>query len=272
MHISLSKLNRAKHEIDQLDAIIAEEVRRPENRATLRARYNRESKCHEIYISETPDLANFKTNVSIPVGVIVHLLRSSLENLVFYLAQRHTENNIQNPRNISFPISDAADSYDQSSRRCLAELSKRDRETIYAYQPFHGIAGRPDSYSGPYIHQLSLLRDISNSDKHRELVEVSVDPNHFEFTREASEILEAWSAWVQDNPQEYFQSYEPPLMRIGEIVQQPVETKESLGDDFFAGYALAHVAMAERRPVVPTLSRIVEYVKLLLGEFEGLRS
>src|SRR6267154_561736 len=162
MHLSLSKLERAQREVDQLDAFIVAEVRRPENQATLNARYNRESKCHEIYISKIPDLEYFKANVSIAVSVVIHLLRSSLDNFVFYLAQRHTGNSIQKPREISFPISDTAESYEQRSRRCLAELSERDRQIIHSYQPFHGISGRPDSYSGPYVHQLSLLRDISD--------------------------------------------------------------------------------------------------------------
>ena len=44
-----------------------------------------------------------------------------------------------------------------------------------------------------------------------------------------------------------FDPFSPRSWGFGEIVQQPVATTKSLGDDFFAGYALAFVAIPERQ-------------------------
>lgn len=193
------KLKRAESEIARLDSYVNEQVSRNENRATLRVRRNKDSKGYEIYISEIPDLEDFKLNVSITVGVVVHLLRSTLDNLVFNLAYRNTGGSISKPKSIQFPISEDEKSWRRGYVRCLKEIYDNDINIIYSNQPLHGIAGRPDVYSGPYIHQLSLLRDISNADKHQQVVGISVDPNHFEFVRDAVPLLNAWREWIRDN-------------------------------------------------------------------------
>jgi hypothetical protein len=76
MRIIFKKLETAEREISRLESFISDEINKPENRATLKARFNRQCRSYDIYIAEVPDLENFKMHVSVSISIIVHLLRS----------------------------------------------------------------------------------------------------------------------------------------------------------------------------------------------------
>ena len=269
MSIARRKPERATSEIEELAALIEEKTNLEENKARLEARFDPISGNHQIYISEVPNLDSLKTDISITVGIIAHLLRSCLDNLVYELALVNSQNNISHPRRIQFPIVDCENDYQELENRCLSEISSEHRRIIASFQPFHGIAGRPDSYSGSYIHQLTLLREISNSDKHREVVAVLVDPNTFQFTKEATPIFDAFTEWRIQHLEEP-RNFEPPEMRIGEIIVEAVKIDEyDLDQPAFAGYGVAKICLKERRPAIPALKRIEKYVRLIVDELQG---
>ena len=182
MAIAIKKIDRVSEEIELLDQHIREENLLDENKAKLEARYNADSGKHEIYLSNVPNLDELRAQVSITVGAIVHWLRSALDNMVYERALVNTNDNIQNPGQLQFPIIDSQSDFDPVGVRQISALSSQDQAIIESFQSYHGVAGRSDRFSGPYIHQLSLLRKISNTDKHREVVNISVDPNSFETT------------------------------------------------------------------------------------------
>jgi len=266
MAIAIKKIDRASEEIELLDQHIREENLLNENKAKLEARYNADSGKHEIYLSNVPNLDELRAQVSITVSTIVHWLRSALDNMVYERALVNTHDNIQNASQLQFPIVDSQSEFGNVAARQISELSSQDQAIIESFQPYHGVAGRSDSFSGPYIHQLSLLRNISNTDKHREAVNISVDPNSFETTAIASPIMDSRSKWTIENPKEYFGTFRPAEMRVGAVAFEAVVDGKPLKSPAFAGYAVAHFSLDEGRSLIPTLRRIDSYVRNVVEE------
>jgi hypothetical protein len=262
MTIATKKLDRAKAEIELLDEFIKEQTSNAKNKAVLIVRYDHESEKHQIVIAKVPDLSDLRDHISITVGIIPHLLRSSLDNMTFDRAEKNRIGRLLHPKMLQFPICDDSNDYNKKAKRQVGELSHRDQEIIESFQPYHGLAGRPDHYSGPYIHQLSLLRDLSNSDKHRSVVNILVDPNQFEMSPIVDPIMDAHDRWVRDNPKEYINSFRPAEMKVGEVVfEAKVETERI--EVQAVGYATSQIALDERRPAIPTLNRIHTFVGLI---------
>jgi hypothetical protein len=105
MTIATKKLDTAKAEIELLDEFIKEQTSNVKNKAVLSARYDHESEKHQIFISQVPDLSDLRDHISITVGMIVHLLRSSLDNMVFDRAQKNKTDTYYIQRRYSFPFS-----------------------------------------------------------------------------------------------------------------------------------------------------------------------
>ncbi len=266
MAIAIKKIDRVSEEIELLDQHIREENLIDENKPKLEARYNSDSGKHEIYLSNVPNLDELRAQVSITVGAIVHWVRSALDNMVYERALVNTHDNIQNAGQLQFPIVDSQSEFGNVAARQISELSSQDQAIIESFQPYHGVGGRSDSFSGPYIHQLSLLRNISNTDKHREAVNISVDPNSFETTAIASPIMDSWSKWTIANPKEYFGTFRPAEMRVGAVAFEAVVDGKPLKAPAFAGYAVAHFSLDEGRSLIPTLRRIDSYVRNVVEE------
>jgi hypothetical protein len=241
MTIAAKKLDRAKAEIELLDEFITKQTSNVKNKAVLSARYDHESAKHQIFISQVPDLSDLRDHISITVGMILHLLRSSLDNMVFERAQANKTGYLRHPETLQFPICDSSNDYNKKVKRQVEELSQRDQRIIESFQPYHGLAGRPDHYSGPYIHQLSLLRDLSNSDKHRSVVNILVDPNTFEMSPIVDPIMDAHHRWMRDNPKEYLNSFRPAEMKVGEVVfEAKIETERIQSQA--VGYATSQIS------------------------------
>lgn len=272
MTIARRKLEIAGHKIKTLEECVERQVNCPESKAILKARFSERNGKHQIYIAEVPDLHDFAIGVSIEIGMIVHLLRSSLDNQVFDLALVHSKGLIPKPQTLQFPIitektiPEGQVRFMQVAHRSLNGISTRAISSFETFQPYHGIAGRPDSYSGTYIHQLSLLQELSNLDKHRTVATISVDPNRFEFHEPATLIDDAHHKWMWDNREEYFHTFTPALMECDEVIEEAVVTNLDLSEPVFAGYAIASVALEERRPFASTLTRIKHFVGAILDD------
>jgi hypothetical protein len=109
---------------------------------------------------------------------------------------------------------------------------------------------------------INLLRDLSNSDKHRSVVNILVDPNQFEMSPIVNPIMDAHYRWMGDNPKEYLSSFRPAEMKVGEVVfEAKIETERIQSQA--VGYATSQIALDERRPAIPTLKRIHSFVGLV---------
>ena len=88
------------------------------------------------------------------IGDIVHNLRSSLDYIVWELANPAKRHN-----RLQFPICDAPEAYGAKAAQVqIKGLDDYDKALIESFQPFKSVD------KGRY---LSLLRDLSNFEKHK---------------------------------------------------------------------------------------------------------
>ncbi len=49
------------------------------------------------------------------------------------------------------------------------------------FSRYHGVYDFADSYGGPYVHQLVLLRELANDDKHQDTAPALLTAGSFSF-------------------------------------------------------------------------------------------
>lgn len=110
-----------------------------------------------LRVNKEPSLQRW----SLIVGDIVHNLRCALDHLVYAIAVHESG---QKPppfeHRLMFPICDTGTIFRDESKKRLATLSDRVRAAIEIVQPYN----RPHETLPPL---LAILRDFSNTDKHR---------------------------------------------------------------------------------------------------------
>jgi len=269
------KVNRAKQHRDDLERYIRETFSDKDNRPTLGAKFDAESGDHIIYINHVPDLGPFSDNVAARVGDVVHNLRSALDHLAFQLARGESLTPEQQ-RKVQFPIFDCEKDF---RRKCyLGDIAPEHRKIIEKLQPYHGLAGRPDSWSGPYIHQLALLRDLDNMDKHRILTPTLAVPWSSEFFSPAEDdnlrmiIYQGLRQHVES-----LMSGQPPhlggdRLEAGTVVLRATMPRRILKQEVnMAGYVTPMIHLPEGRPLIPTLDRLSDFVMVdIIRRFEAL--
>lgn len=156
---AFEKMRRAKVHRDALRRSIKRmQERRP---VPLRAEFDPKSGYYLFRIAVEPKLPMLRWGVMI--GDVFHNLRSVLDYIAWALA--HEGSRVPpKPRLVQFPIYDAPNEF--SGSYLLSVIDQRHIGRLEGHQPFKPWQG-PDHYSGPYIHPLALLRDLSNDDKHR---------------------------------------------------------------------------------------------------------
>ncbi len=241
------------------------------NRPILSAELEPTGVCHIFRIVSVPQVAELQETVAIIVGDCVHNIRSALDHLVFQLACVNKNGKVEFPHRVQFPIVDTAVAYAKEAKKWLSEVRKDHQTAIESYQPYHGGAGRPDSWSGPYIHQLALLQQLSNWDKHRLLNPVLIIPAGAEIRLPLGIGLNLPEIISLGDFQR-----SSPFRNAGERLEIGVEIYRGklLGADVpstipNAGYVIPHIALEEKRPIAPTLERLENYVDLILNDFQA---
>lgn len=153
------KLAWARKHLDALDAEIESFVQSDTYAAAIH--YDAKQGC---YVARIKVGRGLPEHWSLMVGDIVHNLRSALDSLVYALALKHsgppTE---QEARSIQFLIADTQGEFVHPNRaRLLSRVSPAAKAAIERLQPYHREDAR-------FKHTLSVLRDVSNVDKHRHL-------------------------------------------------------------------------------------------------------
>lgn len=185
-----AKIERAKEHRDGLERHIADHFNIESNRPRCVGKYDPDCGCHIYRVSWVPpNLGRLQTDVSLTVGDIAHNLRSALDHLAYQLAlvEARRQGSRLTPsdrRGIYFPIH-------TRYRGSWPNVGWINREQTYvgrfgvvnaailkSFQPFRGLAGRPDSWSGPYRHQLTRLNALSSRDKHRLPNVIAAIPNN----------------------------------------------------------------------------------------------
>ena len=268
-----TKLSRARSHRESLVAQITGHFSVPSNRPTLIAELDSADACHIFRVASVPPIAHLQETVAVMIGDAVHNLRSALDHLVFQLASVSTNGQLRYPQRVQFPIGNTATQYATQQQNYLSEVNQVYQSVIDSYQPYQGIAGRPDSWSGPYIHQLSLLQHLSNWDKHRLLNTVLIIPGGAEFAFPPGIAL-AMPALRSLSVDGMLRT--SPFRNAGERLGVGVEVCRGrlLGPNVPAtipdvGYVIPHIALEEKRPVAPTLERLERFVETILSDFQA---
>lgn len=260
------KLNRAEEQRKTLEHYIFSFQRRDRNRAIVRANFDSASGYHILSLQSVPNLSQFLERVSVRVGEIIHDQRSCLDHLVWQLACYHTGGNPSAPRRIQFPIDDDPAVFQRrltygKPQGWLGEVLPAHQAVIEGTQPYHGLNDlRSHQLVGAYIHELAILRDLSDLDKHRILTELAVAGEGFALKYQ---IIEIDPTYAREQPRSFDRGAEVMRARFAgqEKVEPNVEMVGSVGASVFlkvGGYV--HVET----------KRISLYLAQLLSEFEQL--
>jgi hypothetical protein len=170
--------------------------------------------------------------LSIRVGEFIYNLRSALDHLVFALAWHDSGKKPtgSHERKLQFPIEDREKSFDARRNTLLKGVSDSNVALIERYQPYK----RCD--------WMGVLRDLSNTDKHRELLSLTGALNTY-----GGEWFESLDA-IPEAAREYARLASPGQMDVGL-------------------YATLDVTFVDGMPVSETLEQLEAEVGKLLMRF-----
>lgn len=249
-------LDGARPKVDRADehrAALAEETShdREENWLPISAEIDDASGLCLVRISAEPNFPVVRWGLMI--GDVVHNLRSALDHLAWQIAHENGKSP-GNPRQVQFPIADTATAFRSSS--ALQQIDPAYWPRVEAFQPYTPITG-PDRWSGPPIHPLALLRDLSNEDKHRVVTPIIARSQSFSHTPpmnvgygfldfgDSQEALEEGTVVMRLRP----------AGPNSAVIANPI------------GLMAPGILFPEKRSVLPTLERIRNFVLKVLDEF-----
>jgi hypothetical protein len=268
-----TKIRRAEEHRDSLNEHILTTFEDTRNRATMRADLDGETGYHILSLQTVPDLSALQEKVSVCVGDIIHNLRSALDHLAWQLACAFTDGNPSQSRRIQFPIEDDPKTFKtrcgklQDHGAWLAEIDPAHRAVIEEFQPYRGWASPSQRWFACDGHELALLRDLSNIDKHRMLTTILVPTTLFEF-----HVRFPWTERGPDHdlsfPIDHTFNVGAKVMRARLIEGGTIEKIEPNMD--MVGHARPEISLEERGPVIPEMQRITIFVTEIIRRFEGV--
>jgi hypothetical protein len=258
-----AKLGRAQSHRESLDDSIRQHFSDPANIPTLTAELDIAENCHVFRVASIPStIIALQETTAIVIGDAVHNLRSVLDHLVFQLALLSTNGQIKNPRSLQFPIAETPMIYSEQERSHLSELRQEHKAIIETYQPYHGIS-RPSS--PPYIYELALLKQLSNTDKHRLLNTVLTIVQGATYRFPPGIDL----APLGPEPIPYPFRSRAESLEVGAEVSRDVLIGNVIPATFpDAGYIVPLIAFEENRPVIATVRGLERFVEIILKDFE----
>lgn len=257
--VCVAKVLHAAELLQALERELNNEFAAKDNRPRVGIKYKPDTGEHVAYISYMPELEDLRIRAGLLVGDIVHNLRSALDHLTLQLALRNTDGNVEFERRVQFPIEDSSDMF---KKRCtdvgpggwLAEVHPSDWAVIEEFQPY-------GSYKEGQL--MALIRDLSNADKHRLLIDLTVPARHFE---DASVILGMFFEHAMRQSRQGANRFRPEMDAIeagaelfGAVIPNYPETNMDV-----AGYIVPIAVFREFGPppiiVVKALGRACETV------------
>jgi hypothetical protein len=251
------KARRARSHLEALR--IATDTEREQNRVPLRAEPDSSEGYFVLRIAEEPKLPLLQWGVI--TGDVVHNLRSALDHL-FWRVAHHEGRNPGNPAAVQFPIMEKGPSSAYWERSFVSAIDPSHAQRLERHQPYNPFQG-PDNYSGPYVHPLALLKELSNDDKHRVVTPIlALSQSYRLFTGPAFPEGVELAGFPADSQDEGGFELGAPVMRV---VAPRFDSRVKVVGDVAPG-----VLISKRRGLIPSLERIDLYVERILGEFGPL--
>jgi hypothetical protein len=250
--------------------------------AAMRADPDVESGYHIRTIKEMPDYGEFTERVALGVGDVIGSARAALDHAIWHLVSDHVGPNPQRPRSIGFPLCDTAEllQEDRSARAVKPQVASPVWEIVVRAQPYNPYpgAGGVDQPWGRWVdafpHPFTLLRDLSNDDKHRLVTLVLLLPGQWMTPNEYPTVQrDDYSKWSAEQTLANIARIEAtigkPMTSGKEVVRERLVGAEAHIED--AGHITPDVAfpgVSWPHPVVATLERILSLIEFFLDEFE----
>lgn len=269
----LSKVRHAREHRDALDRYISETFTDEANRPVIGAKFEPESGDYVKYVSRMPDLEPFLLEVGLRVGDTVHDLRSALDHLMIQLALLHKPGlTPKQARSIQFPIADTPDDFAKQRRHYLRHIDHAHRTVFESFQPYDSRtrSGLADTYTGPWIHPLRLLRDLSNEDKHRVIITAAFNPGSYSSRGTTGTGALVGLLTIMDRLDgRVFTPAE--RLELGAILERGRAAGNVRPPDVEVdGDMTPAVCLPERRPVIQAIDRITAFVVHVIRQFESL--
>jgi hypothetical protein len=267
-----AKVEHGRRHITELDDVVRAFFDDLGNCPAMVSTYDEDSGFHIFRVGSIPaQLQDLQIEAALRVGDVVHDLRSALDHLVWQLSLAGAGGSEpQDPLSVQFPITRSAKDFESARVRALRNVATDHQDVIESYQPYHEGAGRPDSYSGPYVHQLTILRQLSNDDKHRLLTTILSLSSGAQFSispalLEPAEVTYMGFTLTTDLvPVETDNDFR---LEEGAAFAKAKLRGERLPDETQVGRSMPSLSLEENRPIGPTLRRIADYVELIIGGF-----
>ncbi len=157
IHDQISRINRANQKGADLEKSIQDWIER--SPYSIEAKKNDDSLGWKIFliVKESPQLEGW----GFLFGEAIQQLRSSLDNLIVNVARSHELTKEEDIKKLQFPICDKEEDWNKTEWR-VNKLPEKYKTAIKNIQPFnrYNHGGSPDQ------DLLSVLRDLSNEEKH----------------------------------------------------------------------------------------------------------
>jgi len=249
-----AKLRNAGDHLARVEELIETTLTAQQNQATLGSRFDAARGRHSVFVTAAPDLGEFSENLGLGVGDVVNNLRGALDHAAWQLAWRHFNGVPPNPKGVYFPICRTG-----TVCRDPGYFAPADWTALHEWQPCKGGNSRPDNYGGDYVHQLELLADLNNADKHQTLTEIVLAPHQLTIMPRISfglgdverpDFIHRWGLGTE-------------VLRV-RAPSWPREGQATIG-------SVRPIALLPgRRTAVPTLRRLHRYVADVLGIVDTL--
>jgi hypothetical protein len=241
----------------------------PANKGVLRADLDTKTGYHVFRVQNVPSIDELAEFFALSTTDVATNLRAALDKLAWQLAVRLAGGGEPpDPFGVHFPITDCLDGCDRAfvkETRSKRQIDGTSWDRFESFQPYHRTGGWLDSWDGPYVHPLTLIRDFSNDHKHRLTQPVLLVPNMFDFP-EPVEISERPNPPFGDRLDWEFPDTRPELKIDAEVVRIRLGGAPEPHIDHAAEFT-PEVSLPEGRTAIHTLDRLKSFVQLILSEF-----
>jgi hypothetical protein len=262
---AVSLLRHGHRHLVTLEHNIGQAFALPAEQAVIGAYLDADTGYHHLRVESIPDLETFAEDFCNAIFDIAGAFRASLDKLAWKAVCSITSGHPKDPRGVKFPIADTPTEWKRQSR-AWKQFDVAHCAFIESFQPYHRTNGLADSWYGPYAHQLTLLHDLANDDKHR---------NSWPVFLASSQLMLRAELFPADRAERFvaYDRMDQQFVGIGEPIEVGLEVMKArlfggaqpeIND---AGRIAPQIALPEGRIVIPTLQRIERFIHLILSEF-----
>lgn len=179
---------------------------------TIDLEKNYNAKCHRIDVS-VAKVESLPIEWGLVLGDIVHNYRSALDCIAWALVELGSRPPYilteEEQRRVYFPTCSTKREFDKTRRRRLPGVGKTEVEIVRAYQPYKAGRWLRDT------HPFAVLRELSNSDKHRAVQPVLAVPRgvHYKITYPRHCEVTRWSGKFLAQTLEVYAKLAPVYVR-----------------------------------------------------------